>query len=259
VTLLHQQIIVFGAAAALWAGLPATAGADWSDTVARVKPSIVVVGTYQATRNPRFRFRGTGFAVGNGSLVATNAHAILKKRDTEQQETLMVLTRLPDGKIMQRQAVRVATDPEHDLALLRVAGPPFTPLQLGDPGEVREGRLYLFTGYPLGEALGAFPVTHRAMISAIAPVAIPTAGANKLKTQLIQRLTSGTFEIFQLDGTAYPGNSGSPLYDPSSGEVVGVINMVFVKGTKEAALTDPSGISYAIPAAHLADLLNSIR
>jgi len=259
VTLLRKQLIVCGAAAALGASLSAAVRADQADTISRVKSSIVVVGTYQATRSPRFRFLGTGFAVGNGSLVATNAHAIPQRRDTGQQETLMVLTRTPDGKIMQRQAALVATDPDHDLALLRVAGPPFTPLQLGDPGEVREGRMYLFTGYPLGEALGAFPVTHRAMIAAVAPVAIPTARADKLDTRLIRRLTSGAFEIFQLDATAYPGNSGSPLYDPGSGKVVGVINMVFVKGTREAALTHPSGISYAIPARHLADLLETVR
>ena len=35
----------------------------------------------------------------------------------------------------------------------------------------------------------------------------------------------------------------------------GIINMVFVKGTKEAALTQPSGITYAIPARHLQALL----
>ena len=48
-----------------------------------------------------------------------------------------------------------------------------------------------------------------------------------------------------------PGNSGSPLYDTETGEVIGIINMVFVKGTKEAALSQPSGISFAVPRAHL--------
>jgi S1-C subfamily serine protease len=61
--------------------------------------------------------------------------------------------------------------------------------------------------------------------------------------------------VFQLDGTAYPGNSGSPLYDPETGLVYGVINMVFVKGTKEAALSNPSGITYAIPGTYIRGLL----
>jgi S1-C subfamily serine protease len=50
-----------------------------------------------------------------------------------------------------------------------------------------------------------------------------------------------------LDATAYPGNSGSPLYIPETGEVVGVINKVFVKESREAVLEKPSGITYAIP------------
>ena len=41
--------------------------------------------------------------------------------------------------------------------------------------------------------------------------------------------------------------------------VLGVINMVLVKATKESALTQPSGISYAIPAEHLRALLAKPR
>ena len=33
--------------------------------------------------------------------------------------------------------------------------------------------------------------------------------------------------------------------------------MVFVKGTKEAALTNPTGISFAIPASHLRALMEA--
>jgi len=41
--------------------------------------------------------------------------------------------------------------------------------------------------------------------------------------------------------------------------VVGVVNMVFVKGTKENALTNPSGISYAIPSKFLEALIGAAR
>jgi len=71
----------------------------------------------------------------------------------------------------------------------------------------------------------------------------------------VSRLAGGPYKVLQLDGTAYPGNSGSPLFDPESGAVVGAINMVFVKGTRESALTQPSGISYAIPVQPLAELI----
>ena len=47
------------------------AHADLPDVIARIKPSVVIVGTHRATDNPRFRLRGTGFVVGNGNLVVT--------------------------------------------------------------------------------------------------------------------------------------------------------------------------------------------
>ena len=63
----------------------------------------------------------------------------------------------------------------------------------------------------------------------------------------------------QLDATAYPGNSGSPLYDPASGKVVGVLNMVLVKESRENVLSQPSGITYAIPVQPLIELLGSVK
>jgi len=252
-------LLAASAALVLWAGTPHATAADQADTVARLKPSVVVVGTFQATRNPRFRFRGTGFAVGDGTLVATNAHVIPSVLNTEQREVVTVLVRANGHQLRQYEATPVATDLDHDLALLRVKGAPLTALQLGDSERVREGELYLFTGFPIGEVLGAFPVTHRAMVAAIAPVAIPTGRAAKLDPKLMRRLQGGAYQIFQLDATAYPGNSGSPLYDARTGAVVGVLNMVFVKGTKESVLEDPSGISYAIPARYLAELLRTVQ
>ncbi len=132
-------------------------------------------------------------------------------------------------------------------------------LRLRDSDGVKEGQAILFTGFPIGAALGPYPATHRGMVSAITPIAIPQARSAELNPKVIRRLSSGSFPVFQLDATAYPGNSGSPVYDPESAEVIGIVNMVFVKGTKETALTQPSGITYAIPANHLRDLLQKVR
>ncbi len=165
----------------------------------------------------------------------------------------------PAREAQLRVATRGADDPVHDLALLRLPGPPLPPLTIRDSDSVREGESILFTGYPIGAVLGPFPATHRGMVSAITPIAIPAAHSSQLKPELIRRLGSGPFRVFQLDATAYPGNSGSPLYDPATGEVIGIVNMVFVKGTKESALTQPSGITYAIPSRYLIELLKLPR
>jgi S1-C subfamily serine protease len=76
----------------------------------------------------------------------------------------------------------------------------------------------------------------------------------QINPKLLRRLEE-PYNVFQLDATAYPGNSGSPLYDPNSGGVIGVINKVFVQESKENILSKPSGISYAIPINHIEKLL----
>lgn len=233
---------------------------DVEDTIARVKRSVVAVGTFERTRSPQFQFRGSGFAVGTGATIATNAHVLPAKLNEAGREALAVL--LP-GATPEAAQVRLVTesalDEGSDLALLELAGAPLPPLVLHDPSSVREGLQVLITGFPLGAVLGAIPVTHRGMISAITPIAIPQARAAQLDPAVIHRLSSGSFTVFQLDATAYPGNSGSPLYDPLTGEVFGIVNMVFVKSTKESVLAQPSGITYAIPASHLATLLHETR
>jgi S1-C subfamily serine protease len=231
------------------------AGAQVPAAIERVKPSVVGIGTFQKTRAPAFRFLGTGFAVGDGVTIVTNAHVLPQTIDADKGEAIMVLIPGPNREAQLRPATRGADDPAHDLALLRIAGPALPALAIRDSEGVREGESILFTGYPIGAVLGPFPATHRGMISAITPIAIPAAHSSQLKPDLVRRLGTGPFTVFQLDATAYPGNSGSPVYDAVTGEVIGIVNMVFVKGTKEAALTQPSGITYAIPSRYLIELL----
>ncbi len=248
-------------ALAILLGVPASGSAQSDNVTAieRVKPSIVAVGTFERLRNPEFQFRGTGFAVGDGSLIATNEHVVSAILNSNNNETLAIAVRLSGSTAQIRSARKVASEPSADLALLKIDGPPLPALRLGDSDGVREGEVYLFTGFPIGTVLGLIPATSRAMISAITPIVIPAARADKLNARAIRRIAAGAFPVFQLDGTAYPGNSGSPVYDPRSGKVIGIVNMVFVKGTKEAALTNPSGISYAIPADKLSELLARTR
>ncbi len=235
------------------------ASAALPDLIEQVKPSIVVIGTYARTRSPAFMMRGTGFVVGNGTLAATNAHVVPDKLDPAIGETLMVIVPATRHGPQQRVATLVATDASHDLALLRIEGTPLPAMALQSGDHVREGQSVAFTGFPIGSVLGLSPVTHRGIISAITQIAIPGATASQLNAKLIKRLKSGSFEVYQLDGTAYPGNSGGPLFEVEKGEVIGIINMVFVKGTKESVLTHPSGISFAVPVEHLQDLLRSLH
>jgi len=234
----------------LWA---APCLADLPATIDRVKPSIVGVGTVQKTRRPPYKIVGTGFVVADGHYVITNAHVIPKQINTAKLEYLAIFAG-KDKQMNIRQAVKVKVDEAHDLALLKFEGKPLPVLSLGQSSRVREGEEYAFTGYPLGIIFGLYPVTHRGIISSIVPVALQANAASQLDPTQIRRLRK-PYKVFQLDATAYPGNSGSPLYDAETAEVIGIINKVFVKDGRENVLVKFSGISYAIPIDYARKLL----
>jgi len=249
------RTILLGIAGLLLNMQAAPAIAGLVETIERVKPSTVVVGTYKKTGSPQFLMRGTGFVIGDGNFVATNAHVILDIPDTDAELVVLIGTGSELGESRLRRAKLVASSTQHDLAVVRIDGAPLPALKLANSDSAREGQSVAFTGFPIGGALGFSPVTHRGTISSITPIALPAGNAQQINPKLIRQLKSGAFNIFQLDATAYPGNSGSPVFDVDSGEVIGVINMVFIKGSKEAALSQPSGISYAIPSVYLKNLL----
>ena len=233
--------------------------AEVPDAITRVKPSVLIIGTFKPTNSPRFSLRGTGFVVGNGNQAITNAHVIPDGPEVDPDARVVVQVRSVLNDLQMRLATVLEVDKVHDLALLRFDGPPVPALSLRDSDSAREGQSIAFMGFPIGGALGFSAVTHRGMISSITAIALPTANAQQLNARTIASLRSGSFDIFQLDATAYPGNSGGPMFDIETGQVLGVINMVFVKGTKESALTNPSGISYAIPSKFVAQLLERNR
>lgn len=233
----------------------ATAVADaLTDLVARVKPSVVLVGSYGLMDSPRFGFRGTGFAVADGLHVLTNAHVIPPEIAGRIDRGIAVQVWTPQAQWTLRSAKLISTDVRHDLALLKIDAPALPALRLA-ASEAREGTSIALIGFPLGGLLGYAHVTHRGIVSARTAIAPPAIGAQNLNERALKQLREGSFEILQMDATAYPGNSGGPVFDIETGDIVGVVNMGLVKGTKESAISSPTGITYAIPAREAAALL----
>ncbi|MGF1700808.1 serine protease [Photobacterium makurazakiensis] len=228
--------------------------ANLPETISKIKPSIVGVGIYSKLAAPRAKLQGTGFVV-SSHLIATNAH-VVDQKSLQGHDNFVVF--VGHGKKTDvRSAQVVSRDITHDLALLKVSGPALKPVVLSSR-QVKEGELYSFTGFPIGAILGLYPATHRGIISSITPIAIPARNAKELTPKQLKQLKQPYF-VYQFDATAYPGNSGSPVYHPITGDVIAVINKVLVKSTRESALTSPSAITYAIPISHLQALLAKQR
>ncbi|WP_199609968.1 S1 family peptidase [Flocculibacter collagenilyticus] len=225
------------------------------DTVKHVKPAVVGIGIYDALAAPKTQLQGTGFAIHDGYHIVTNYHVIAKPLDELRVQNRVVFV----GEGQHPKVVKakvVARDPTHDLAILKI-DQYVAPLKLANATRVPDGADIAFTGFPIGAVLGLYPATHRGIIAAYTPIATPSVNADKLSVEMIKRLKA-PFSIYQLDATAYPGNSGSPIYLQDNAEVIGVINKVFIKETKENVLSAPSGITYAIPVKHVHELMKQV-
>jgi S1-C subfamily serine protease len=229
------------------------ARAELADTVEKIKPSIVGIGVHTPTSRPQNILRGSGFVIGNGQYVVTNHHVLPTDLDDSLLQQMAVF--VGSGKTAKvRKATIVASHERYDIAVLKIEGSPLPALPLGKTTFKREGSYVAFTGFPIGTVLGLYPVTHRGIIAAITPTIVPVSDSRQISIKMLKQLRN-PYLVYQLDATAYPGNSGSALYDMNSGEVLGIINKVFVQETKEAVISKPSGITYAIPVKYLLELL----
>ena len=219
---------------------------------------VLIYGAVQSPlAQPRNTLKGSGFAIGNGLYVVTNHHVVSAELDEERMEELVVF--VGSGKTAKaRKAKLVGSSAYHDLAVLKIEGTPLPTMKLGTDDYLSEGSLIGFTGFPIGAVLGLYPVTHRGIIASVTPVVIPVTDTRQMTLTMLKRMRN-PYMVYQLDATAYPGNSGSAMYNTTTGEVIGIINKVFVQGSKEAAISTPSGITYAIPVMHLRSLLKQLK
>ncbi|MGB1263714.1 MAG: S1C family serine protease [Cognaticolwellia sp.] len=231
----------------------ASAQCNLVDTVSLIKPSVVGIGIYTPTGRPKNKLYGSGFVIGSGRYIVTNNHVIEKELDDSLLQKLAIFT--GKGKAAKvRVATLVASDKEHDLAILKIEGQSLPAVTLAKNAFLPDGSEIAFTGFPIGAVLGLYPATHRGIIAAVTPTITPVGDARQISIAMLKRLKD-PYLVYQLDATAYPGNSGSAMYDVNTGEVVGIINKVFIQGNKETAISKPSGITYAIPVKYLHKLL----
>ena len=122
----------------------ASSSADVQNAIQLVKPSVVIVGTFKLTNNPRFNLRGSGFVVGDGNWAVTNAHVIPDGADFDPESKIVVQVRTGQNDLQMRQATVLEIDKLHDLALLQFDGAAVPKLTLRDSNTVREGQAIAF-------------------------------------------------------------------------------------------------------------------
>lgn len=231
------------------------------NTAEQVSQSLLAVGTVKPNLRHQkkleaSRFLGTGFAIADGKQVVTSLHVV--KQDFAKGERLAVI--LGKGRQLQvRSAEIILEDSLHDLAVLKITGEAIPTLSLAGSDLEPVGTGVGLSGFPLGINVGFYPVTHRGMIASVAPLASPMSSGEKMSAMYMRALRDG-FLVYQLDATVLPGHSGSPVYSPDSGRVLGVVmGHLTLDMPNGKNLRRPSGISYIIPIRYLHDLLASIN
>ncbi|MDA8621520.1 serine protease [Psychrosphaera sp.] len=238
------------------ATLMPNASANISPIAEKTKPSVVGVGVYNPLSAPRYQLLGTGFVVRSSatkSIIATNHHVVNGK--AYEADKAQISVHVGEGKKARfYNAKLIAQDERADVAIIEInASLPALTLS-GSDYNAPAGSQIMMAGLPIGSVLGLFKAINVGYVSAFVPQAIPQKNASQLSIEMIKRLRNPLF-VYQLDMTAYPGNSGSPVVETATGEVIAIINSVLVKSTREKVLSDPSGISYAIPVSEIHKLL----
>jgi S1-C subfamily serine protease len=152
---------------------------------------------------------GSGFVFSSDGFIFTNAHVIAKAR------TIRVT--LLDGTEM--DATITGTDPDSDIAILKVYDNGYSVARLGDSQDLRIGQFLIAIGNPLG-------YQHSVSTGVLSGV------GRTLRTSTGQVIEN----VLQTDAPLNPGNSGGPLIN-TDGEVVG-INTAIIGGAQ--------GLSFAI-------------
>jgi len=180
-------------------------------------PAVVLVKTAKGL--------GSGFFINKDGYLITNFHVIAGEKK------IAVTQFLQDDQVLRRVVHKeveiVATDPFHDLAVLRLKehDTKITSVVFAPGEKLNIGETIFAIGNPLGlertVTEGVLSQTHR---------------------------NFGGILYLQVDAPVNPGNSGGPLFN-ARGQVIGVINMT---------VATMEGLNFAIPARHATYLLDHI-
>jgi serine protease DegQ len=207
---------------------------SFSGAAHKAMPAVVNIYTTQEVKRPRHPFMddpvfrhffgeqvdpgvqrrdglGSGVIVSDKGYVLTNHHVV---ESVDQIEVALSDARKVRARV-------VGTDPETDLAVLKIELPQLPAITFARSDQVRVGDVVLAIGNPFGVG----QTVTLGIVSALG------------RTQL--GIT--TFESFiQTDATIHPGNSGGALVD-ASGNLVGINTAIYSQTGASM------GIGYAIP------------
>ena len=245
--------------------VPGQPDRGYADVVQKILPSVVSIGTYSKTGPGRYRFdvypddlkripslfrdfledwlgqrdpgslqkrrrplpgKSIQTGLGSGVIITSDGYILTNNHVVDQADELKVEI---TGKGRDYTAKVIGTDPQTDVALIKIEADGLTPATLGDSTKLRVGDVLLAVGSPMGLEQS---VTHGIV-----------SGLGRSGLGILSKTPAGQpgYENFiQTDAAINPGNSGGPLLD-ARGRVVGLNTAIETRSGMFA------GIGLAIP------------
>ena len=211
-----------------------TAASSYSAAAKRATPAVVSITASKAptrsanANDPWFQFffgdrsrqvpQDSQIGLGSGVIVASSGYLLTNNHVIEGADDIEVM--LTDAR--QAKARLVGTDPDTDLAVLKIELDRLPVIDIGDSEQLQVGDVVLAIGNPFGVG----QTVTSGIVSAL--------GRNQLGIN--------TFENFiQTDAAINPGNSGGALVDVS-GNLLGINTAIYSRSGGSM------GIGFAIPA-----------
>ena len=175
----------------------------YSDTITSVveniADSVLQVGVRKKRNRMAKRFfggdgAGSGFIISKDGYVVTNHHVISNASD------IHVTTH--DNQRL--KAKLIGSDPATDIAVLKINGSDFQPLEFAPSHQLKVGQIAIAIGNPYG-------------FQSTVTTGVISAMGRSLRSQNGRLID----DVIQTDAALNPGNSGGPLVD-STGRVIGV-------------------------------------
>jgi S1-C subfamily serine protease len=200
-------------------------------TLAEIKNATVFVKVAMGDKSAT----GSGFVMrvdGDTGYVVTNHHVVVVPRGNDPRVTVVFRSGTKNEQSVAAEVL--ASDPDKDLAVLRVKGVKEpTAIDLGQKPEVTETLPVYILGFPFGDDLDRI----------FKGKGNPSITVGKGSVSSIRESRDGEIAAVQIDGNLNPGNSGGPVVN-SKGQLVGV-----------AVARVGQGIGLAIPPQHLDQML----
>jgi serine protease Do len=221
-------------------------GNSFSPVVKKVAPSVVNIYSTRTVKMPRFRNPFFDFfgedsdprgnrprkaqSLGSGVIVTEDGYILTNNHVVEGADKDGVKVGLADSKT-EYMARIVGTDPQTEVAVLKIEAKKLTPITLADSDKVEVGDMVLAVGNPFGVGQSV----SMGIVSGLGRA---------------ERVTD--YEDFiQTDAAINPGNSGGPLVDVE-GRVIGINTFI------ESPSGANAGVGFAISANLARSVMNQL-